>query len=387
VHSYIMRSARLFAVPLLLAGVGAGVAPVTAAAARGGPVGPAASFTISGQLKGVAATSASNAWAVGYSGSLSSLKALILHWNGTSWTQVPSPAPAGSSLSAVATTSADSAWAVGDTGSGKTLILRWNGTAWKQVPSANPGASAGLSGVAAISANNAWAVGAYGSVSSPKTLILRWNGTSWKQVPSPSPAGGAQLFGVAAVSAGSAWAVGYTALSISAVSKTVILRWNGKAWTRVPSPSPGAKSGHADAFLYGVAAASASNAWAVGNFTDCGCGPGVPLIVHWNGKTWTRVPSPTPKGGADLNGVAAISGGAWVVGAAFKAFGTTKTLILRWNGEAWKVVPSPSSEASAFLSGVAATSASNAWAAGGYYPSSSTPTKTLILRWNGATWK
>ena len=37
--------------------------------------------------------------------------------------------------------------------------------------------------------------------------------------------------------------------------------------------------------------------------------------------------------------------------------------------------------------GVAATSASNAWAAGGYSPSSSAPAKTLILRWNGTRWK
>ena len=87
------RLVRILAVPLLLAGVVAGVAPVTAAAARTGSPGPAASFTISGALAGVAATSASNAWAVGSTGSTSSSKALIVRWNGTGWKQVPSPAP------------------------------------------------------------------------------------------------------------------------------------------------------------------------------------------------------------------------------------------------------------------------------------------------------
>jgi len=38
------------------------------------------------------------------------------------------------------------------------------------------------------------------------------------------------------------------------------------------------------------------------------------------------------------------------------------------------------------LFGVAATSASNAWAVG-QAASLSGPTKTLILRWNGKTWK
>ena len=60
-HSYIMRSARLFAVPLLLAGVGAGVAP--AAAARTESSGTV--VYVHNQLDGVAATSASNAWVVG----------------------------------------------------------------------------------------------------------------------------------------------------------------------------------------------------------------------------------------------------------------------------------------------------------------------------------
>ena len=53
-----------------------------------------------------------------------------------------------------------------------------------------------------------------------QTLILRWNGTSWKRVPSPTPAGGAFLLGVAAVSARNAWAVG----------GGLILRWNGVTW-------------------------------------------------------------------------------------------------------------------------------------------------------------
>ena len=57
----------------------------------------------------------------------------------------------------MAATSASNAWAVGDTMTGdtsfKTVILRWNGNAWKQVPSPAPGGSSNLSGVAATSAS------------------------------------------------------------------------------------------------------------------------------------------------------------------------------------------------------------------------------------------
>ena len=124
------RSVRLLAVLFLVAGVASGVAPIAAAAARTGSPGPAASFSTSGELSGVAAISATNAWAVGSTGTG---KTLIVHWNGKTWTRVPSP---GGAFHGVAATSARSAWAVGSTSNGhhssfQTLILRWNGTAWK----------------------------------------------------------------------------------------------------------------------------------------------------------------------------------------------------------------------------------------------------------------
>src|SRR5262249_36562573 len=142
-------------------GAAAGAAPAMAAA-QSGPPGPAASFTVSGRLQGVSATSASNAWAVG------------------------TTAPGGN----------------------KTMIVRWNGTAWKQVPSPSAGSARGLGGVAARATGRAWAVGSTGNgLGSVQTLNLRWNGTAWSQAASPNPLG-SPLFGVAAVSASSAWAVG-----------------------------------------------------------------------------------------------------------------------------------------------------------------------------------
>ena len=58
---------------------------------------------------------------------------MIVHWNGQAWKKVPSPSPPQSGLSDVAATSAANAWAVGFYGTAhpKTLILHWNGRAWK----------------------------------------------------------------------------------------------------------------------------------------------------------------------------------------------------------------------------------------------------------------
>jgi hypothetical protein len=86
---------------------------------------------------GVVAMSARSVWVVGATGSGDGpTKTLVLRWNGTGWQRVSSPNPRPSAeLSGVAATSADNAWAVGYTsnshhGSFQTLILRWNGTAW-----------------------------------------------------------------------------------------------------------------------------------------------------------------------------------------------------------------------------------------------------------------
>lgn len=153
-----------------------------------------------GELVSVAASSPASAWAAGFLGGTPAFKTLIEHWNGTAWKEQASPNPAGfrfgSLLGGVAATSSSNAWAVGQSlketapDVGQTLIARWNGTAWAQVPSPNPGGSAGdsfLGSVCALSSSSAWAVGDYATspTATGHTLVVHWNGTAWKQQPSP----------------------------------------------------------------------------------------------------------------------------------------------------------------------------------------------------------
>jgi hypothetical protein len=184
-------------------GVAVAVVAAVVAAHTRSAAPAAASFTVSGGLWGVAATSADSAWAVGCTTTTTAgkcAKTLVVRWNGTTWTQVPSPDPGQNSvLTSVAAMSASSAWAFGRTGGGM-LILRWNGPAWTRVPSPNLGPDFALQGVTATSADNAWAVGytdsSVGWTTGGKTLILRWNGQTWSgpagsqspaAAPTPSP--------------------------------------------------------------------------------------------------------------------------------------------------------------------------------------------------------
>jgi hypothetical protein len=268
-------------------------------------------------LNGVRASSPASVWAVGRFGdSAGTDHALIEHWDGTTWSVVPSPSPAGSELTAVRVVSARDVWAVGDTFNGtssRTLILHWNGAAWRQVASPNPGHptdSDVLAAVTATSATSAWAVGESTDGTTFRTLILRWNGARWTQVPSPSPGTRSELLAVAATSAANAWAAG--AAVQGGKSGTLILRWNGKTWSR--SPSPGGGSG-TDSFLTSLSATSPASALAVGGYSGTG-NPGRTLVLRWSGSAWRRVPSPDPgPSGSTLYAVAASSAGnAWAVG-------------------------------------------------------------------------
>jgi len=362
-------------VPLALAAAAVSLVPVTAAAAGARPAHPASFLTIGGSLRAVAVASGGNAWAVGSVGTVSA-RTLIVRWNGKTWAKVPSPSPAGSSgLYGVASTSASSAWAVGTTigrTSTTTLILHWNGKGWARVSSPSPGSNSSLYGVAATSGTSAWAVGTTGA----RTLILRWNGKAWARMASPR----GELTSVAATSARNAWAVG-----ADNTTHTSILHWNGKSWKR--SPSPGAPP-HAYPFLDGIAAASARRTWAVGDSTVCGCGPGHSMTLRWTGRAWKSVRSPSPGGGTTLFGVAAVSASrAWAVGISGEGDSLTKTVILRWNGAAWARVASPAPRASSGLFGVATTAGGRAWAVGDTTNKNRGQDETLILRWNGTSWK
>jgi hypothetical protein len=299
----------------------------------------------SSSLNSVAVISDTEGWAAGTYASGHVTHALIERWNGTSWVRQGVPEPGGpkrsTSLFAVAASSASDAWAVGNyrapDGHLRTLVVHWNGRVWRQMVSPNPGGARRddrLTSVASISADDAWAVGYYRDAGSARrVLVLHWNGGSWlpARVPSLGRSGGSMLFGVTAISARDVWAVGYL---IQRVPRTLVLHWDGTSWARVPTPDPAASGD----ILSGVAGTSASNIWAVGH-SKISAVRSASLILHWNGDNWTQMPSPTPDPGdsALLIGVATSStGNAWAVGGYRTPNGYAQGFFLHWNGRSWR---------------------------------------------------
>lgn len=134
--------------------------------------------------------SATDMWANGVNFTGSAAQQLAWHWDGTRWTATTTPltTPVGSGLIAVAAISAANVWAVGWTNKTNKIqpgvSAHWNGTSWTQVTTPSPGGpkkSSVLLDVGAAGPGNIWAVGYYITHGNRNTLILRWTGTAWAQ--------------------------------------------------------------------------------------------------------------------------------------------------------------------------------------------------------------
>lgn len=350
------------------------------------------------QLNAVSALSSSDAWAVGSGGN-------TLHWDGTSWSPVSLPGKdrAGYRLSAVDALSPSDIWAAGQRVAipsqvTRTLIVHWDGTAWTRVPSPGPSNSNLIPSLYYLSMDSATDGWATGFVENRTTgaftnLVLHWNGTSWQRVTiRPQFVFG----GVASFSPTDATAVGSVLTGPSAEAGAVF-HWDGTSWAQTAAlhapPGVSATTVEAD----GLSARSATDMWAIGY--DARPGSSGNLAWHWNGTRWAVTTTPA----GVLLGVAAISpADAWVVGTDLTPNGGSKTLTLHWDGTSWTRVPAPDPPARIpdppapipdpptnppdnVLNGVSAVSASDVWAVG-YHQDAIGNRYTLILHWDGTAW-
>jgi hypothetical protein len=278
-------------------------------------------------------------------------------------------------------------WAVGRGGSGPgTLAEHFDGKSWSVVPTP-PLPSGGINGpggqffgVAGAASNDVWAVGFKIGPDNPDfglQLIEHWNGKSWSVDTTGPEIEGDSLRAVAAISANDVWAVGDR--SQQGFENALIEHWDGTAWSIVPDSSISGVSANTN-ILLSVSADASNDVWAVGSET----------LLHFNGTTWSEVPSPF----LHANAVTALSPtNAWAVGT-ITVFANhrqhTKPAIEHWDGTSWTIVsspnPNPAPTRDTALDGIAAISANDIWAVGAGNFSTTSGTATLIEHWDGTSW-
>jgi hypothetical protein len=329
-----------------LAGITAGLLglAVPASAATGWTVVTPMGLPAGAQnyLNGSFALSDTDAWVVGESENVSTgaEAPLVLNWNGTAWSTVSTPTPSGSTpnwlFKSVAASSASDAWAVGEQSSGTkihdSLYEHWNGTAWSVVTGPNEGV---LNAVLDFSPTNAWAFADFSvlhwngtawsvvsgalpalqvSADGPNDIwgiyrndqVTHYNGTSWSSTTLSSPGGTPVFESVKALSPTDVYAAGTNGTS------PVLDHFNGTSWQPATLPSSFSSYG-----LNAITAKSDSDIWV---FSNTGS-PGVPLLLgNFNGSSWTTSPSPLPSNTLVSIGSAASSPShVWLFGTNYNA--------------------------------------------------------------------
>jgi hypothetical protein len=319
----------------------AAAAAATAAALLVGAAPASASSTgwramplpdVAGGLNNLSAIGPYSAWAVG--AEIPDNDAIVLHWNGRVWSTGPTTGiPAGVTLQGVDARSDRDILVVGfDTNSGNSVVYRFNGSRWNLLPMP----SAADTGFASFGASfgpggQIWATGSIGGL--PAFFKLTPDG--WKTY-----ATGVTVRGIAGnpvfVTPDDAWSIGLTGLGTSAFSP-LLLHFNGRTWSQVQAPPlpPTAVSGT----LNGIVAAPGGRLWLSGNWQPCSffssCA-NTPFVVRGRPGAWRS--EPLPAGVTAIAGMSPDRAGRpqWMTATTSDA---SSSYYLHFRGGAWTLVP------------------------------------------------
>jgi hypothetical protein len=173
------------------------------------------------------------------------------------------------------------------------------------------------------------------------TLAERWNGKVWTRQPTPNPALDTvpdvrpDLLAVSCPAANFCLAVGTYRLSLVLASFAEI--WNGRSWTlRAISVPTGSKTGGLD----GVSCVSAKFCAAVGSNAGAVTSGTQTLAATWKGKGWHFQPTPNPAGDAvNLSGVSCVT--TKFCEAVGSSDSRPSAFAEQWNGASWKLQNAP----------------------------------------------
>jgi hypothetical protein len=150
--------------------------------------------------------SSGNGWVVGTAG-------VMLKHSGDRWE--PAAAGATNNLRSVWGFSADDVFVVGDGPSSSGVVLHWDGSAWSQLQHPKS-----VSAVWGAAPDDVWAFS--------RDAILHWNGMQWSEAPQPPATAGFNGYGTEFLSV---W--GSSASDVWAVGGEYAIHWDGTTWTAV----------------------------------------------------------------------------------------------------------------------------------------------------------
>lgn len=308
-------------------------------------------------LGSVSAVGLSDIWVAGDTCTTltcSESSALVSRWNGKAWQAMPAlaaPLAAVEAKDHVVATSPSNAWVLGGTGTGVTGALvaqHWTGKSWSKVISVGKGSIIWPNTAVAPSASSVWAFGYDLSVAS-RTFVAHYNGSSWSLQSFPHPVSEAS-----AASASDIWVIGNDWPIPKSGIGAHINQWTGRAWRSVALPRITVPSGDS---LYGLGIADLGpgNVWA-----EFGLGGSDPQtwtikLAHLTAHGWSVLTVPAPLGitGNTMPGLlgGTARGGVWAQLLRKKAApgqAYYPSVFVQPAGKSWRVIASPEPDADIF---------------------------------------
>jgi hypothetical protein len=248
----------------------------------------------------VAATGSRDAWAYGSSG--------LERWNGKDWRPVADRnAPNGMAASPlIAASKADNVWVAFADPNGPFYpsgaapqLAHWNGKIWTKALAPDVII---IDALATTGPKDAWE---FGRDSSYKALAEHFDGKRWRRIPIPG-----YVTRVSALSPRDIWAVGTASLSDPGYQEDVVFHWDGHLWrtfSLAKQVAPGKMIAQESAIL----ASAPNSVWMTTALTKDGLSVPNPVLLHWNGRKWTRITGANPKD-SFTNMISDGAGGLWL---------------------------------------------------------------------------
>lgn len=276
---------------------------------------------------------------------------------------------------------------------------------WQATLVPAPNQDSGLVDVVVLAANDVWALGNK-TVTSPGSVesfpfALHHDGTTWSIVdlPATPPLGTigsrSTMEAIDGVNPADIWAAGAGYVSIPGgwVGHQIrVDHYDGATWTTMNTPLPPSSlsAGYSGSRITDIEASAANDVWFVGEWV--GPYPGVAglqpaLAMHWNGSSFTLVPTPElfPIGGNGLEAIDGVSpNDLWAVGGGGDGDLVSYSYILHWNGTTWMHVPGPTVGIQQRLWDVVAIASHDVWTAG--EAMTTTGLIGFVQHWDGSSW-
>ena len=277
-------------------------------------------------LTSVAEVAPNDVWAVG-SWSGYDVHELIEHWNGSSWRVLTAYVQTYWDLQSVSAVPNDAAsvFAVGYTvqhlcrnplGCTIPISAHWvasKGWQVESVPIPQRAPYGALYATASVAGGTAYAVGEHGVYANPQQLIEHWTGKKWSIFAPPEPERGT-LTAVAALSDNDVWVGGFKYSTYPNVGARFVEHWNGLTWATYKLPS-------ITGFVNSIAAQSDTDVWVAGGSIRpaLSVNASVPVLEHFDGTSWSAVPTISDGLQTTASAVVDFSGQALWVGTALPA--------------------------------------------------------------------